>query len=804
MGGYAVIQAQFADPKASAPAASSRVRNACLSACGQRSSDSGQSMRFERPLAIREKVPDADCLSFGPLRACRSQARHRLPSRSMACTRSSEEWRTVRAQSQKVWQLEMTQCSREWTVHHRLTAHRFRKAAIHVVLAASLAVVAPSEVFGQSSGRQSNAVDLTELSIEDLMAIRVTSVSKKEQTLAKTGAAAFVITQEDIHNSGATNIPDVLRMAPGVDVAQIDANRWAISIRGFNSVYANKVLVLIDGRSVYRASFSGVLWDQQDVPLEDIDRIEVIRGPGGTVWGENAVNGVINIITKDSRETHGALISAGGGNRNTADSLVQYGGAAGSNGSYRAFGRYFDGNHTVTPAGQPATDGWHGSHGGFRSDWNLSQRNTVSVQGDLMRTAGGESVYAIFPNIPLATNLDEPVTNGLGDIMAHWEHTLANGAQTSLQIYYEYVHRTGDEGLDQHYRTIDVEFQHHLSVGSRHDVVWGMDYRMDDTSLRSTTVHSYQFDPSHRLDNLVAAFLQDQITITKSFFLTLGSKFEHNDYTGFEYEPSVQAVWTPSERHTVWASVSRAIRQPAMLETNSKLNLGLFELGGGDFAISTATGNPHPQSEELLDFETGYRNQIGKRFSVDLTGFLSYYRNLEAIDPQEPFVSNGPGLPHLVFPGTFAFNAHGRDYGAEVFVNWDASSRLRISSGYSFLNMLTMPNASISGSAVFEPSTDSPRHQPQMRGHLRLRRNLDWDASVAYTSNLGHAAPALASVPGYTRVDSRLGWRPGEHWEFSIVGQNLTSGHHLEFGDTLEINGTLIPRTVFAKVAWRF
>ena len=260
---------------------------------------------------------------------------------------------------------------------------------------------------------------------------------------------------------------------------------------------------------------------------------------------------------------------------------------------------------TPNAGGQPGADGWHGSHGGFRTDWDLSPRDTLSVQGDLMRTAGGENVYAIFPNIPLATNLNEPVTNSVGDMMANWEHTLANGSQISLQVYYDYVHRFGDEGVDQYSRTTDVEFQHHLSIGARQDVVWGLDYRVDDTSLTGTTAYSYQFVPSHRLDNLASTFLQDQITITKSFAITLGSKFEHNAYTGFEYEPSAQAVWTPSVRQTLWASASRAIRQPAMFETDAKFNIGLYPLGGGEFGIATLSGDPHPRTKA-----SGLRNRL--------------------------------------------------------------------------------------------------------------------------------------------------------------------------------------------------
>jgi iron complex outermembrane receptor protein len=695
-------------------------------------------------------------------------------------------------------QSKMTHCPREWTTH-AFTAHRFRIPAIYLAVAAALSTVAPHKVFGQGSGQQSGTVDLTQASLEDLMNIEVTSVSKKEQPLAKAGAAVFVITQEDIHRSGATNIPDVLRLAPGVDVAQIDANRWAISIRGFNAIYGNKVLVLIDGRSVYLDSFSGVFWDQQDVLLEDIDRIEVIRGPGGTVWGANAVNGVINIITKDSRKTHGGLVSAGGGSPTAADGLAQYGGTIGSTGSYRAFGHYSDVNNSVTPAGQPATDGWHSSHGGFRTDWDLSPQDTLSVQGDVMQTAGGENVTAIFPNIPLQTTLNEPVTNGLGDILARWEHTLKGGSQTSLQVYFNYVHRFGDGGGDQYYRTADVEFEHHLSIGARHDVVWGLGYRLDDTVLDAPLAYSEQFEPNRRLDSLVSFFLQDEIAITKSFSLTLGSKFEHNAYTGFEYEPSAQAVWTPSPRNTVWASASRAIRQPALIDLGPRVDLDVVPLGGGSFGIVTLFGDPHLKSEELRDFEVGYRDQIGKRLSIDLTGFLSYYRNLQTIQPQSSYLStNGSGVPYLVIPESFAFDGHGRDYGAEAFVNWNASGRLILSSGYSFLNMATEPGASSpAGTFMNANEADSPQNQFQIRGHFGLRRNLDWDASAAYTS-------PLANVPGYTRVDSRLGWQPGEKLEFSIVGQNLLSPRHLEFVDTIPINGTEVPRSVFAKVVWRF
>ena len=277
--------------------------------------------------------------------------------------------------------------------------------------------------------QNSTPSDLTQVSLEDLMNMQVTSVSKKGQNLKKTGAAVFVINQEDIRRSGVTNIPDLLRMAPGVDVARIDANTWAISIRGFNYRYSSRVLVLIDGRTVYTPTFSGVFWDEQDVPLEDIDRIEVIRGPGGTVWGANAVNGVINIITKSSKDTQGGLVTAGTGSEQSADGLFQYGGKAGQKGHYRVFGRYFNVENSARAGGGPAADGWHGSHGGFRSDWNPSDRDAVTVQGDLFGTSEGQTVTTLFSNqLPDFRTLNDKVTVGSGNVLGRWNHTFSNGS----------------------------------------------------------------------------------------------------------------------------------------------------------------------------------------------------------------------------------------------------------------------------------------------------------------------------------------------------------------------------------------
>jgi iron complex outermembrane recepter protein len=379
------------------------------------------------------------------------------------------------------------------------------------------------------------STDLAEASLEDLMNTQVTSVSRKEQKLSKVAAAIYVITQEDIRRSGATTIPDLLRMVPGLDVAQVDANSWAISSRGFNDPRANKLLVLIDGRTVYDPTFSGVYWDQQSVPLEDVERIEVIRGPGATVWGANAVNGVINIITKSSKATQGGLVTAGGGS-SEAHELVQYGGKAGRNGTYRIFGSYDNYNNHVNKADQSADDAWHLTHGGFRSDWDLTPRDTLTAEADII--AGRErqvltTFISLYP--PLAATFDNPIRPGGGDILGRWTHTFSGRSDMALQVYYNGINRT-DYGARELSNTFDLDFQHHLAIGSRQDVVWGFEYRHTSDSILQG--YAISFNPSSLSQNLTSAFVQDEIRLADSVSLTLGSKIEHNIYTGFEAEPS--------------------------------------------------------------------------------------------------------------------------------------------------------------------------------------------------------------------------------------------------------------------------
>jgi iron complex outermembrane receptor protein len=642
--------------------------------------------------------------------------------------------------------------------------------------------------------------DLSKISLEDLMNVQVTSVSKKEQKLSRAGAAVSVLTQEDIRRSGATNIPDLLRLVPGVDVAQIDANTYAISIRGFNNRLADKVLVLIDGRTVYTPTTSNVYWDQQDVPLEDIERIEVIRGPGGTVWGANAMNGVINIITKTSQSTQGGLVSAGGGSQGTERGLVRYGGRIGAKGTYRAFGNYLNTGNLTASDGTRAADGWNMMHGGFRSDWDLSKRDNVTVQGDLLRTGEGQTINVTFSNaLPLQGTFNEKVTVDAENILGRWNHIFANGSDTSLQVYLDRYKRH-DEGVTETLDTADFDWQHHISVGSRNNVVWGLGYRV--TSDEHVPGYGKTYVPLAQTKNLYSTFVQDEIAISKSLWLTLGSKFEHNAFSGFEYEPSAQLVWTPTSRQAAWFSVARAIRQPSREEETLRVDLATFPLANGGFGLVQLTGDRHHAAEQLRDFEAGYRAQVSRHFSVDLAAFSSYYTHLSTTELKTPFFTLTPAPPHLVTPLVFDSLASAHNYGVEAYANWNVTRHWRISPGYSAIHMRVNLDPASNDTNETEQAANTPQQQVQVRSFLNLTRSLDWDCALSRVGRLREGGDG--AVPGYSRVDSRLGWRVGEYVELSLNGQNLLTPRRAEFHNAYEVRRTLIERSVFGKITWRF
>ena len=646
---------------------------------------------------------------------------------------------------------------------------------------------------GVGLGQQPAAVDLTQASIEDLLKMQVTSVSKKEQNLFKTAASVSVITQEDIRRSGMNNIPDLLRMVPGVDVARISANNWAISIRGFNNRYATKVLVMIDGRSVYTPGFSGVYWDQQMVPLEDIERIEVIRGPGGTIWGADAVNGVVNIITKSAQDTQGGLVRAGTGSEESAQGLVQYGGKSGSHGFYRVFGNYSNVESGFLPQGV-AADGWNASQGGFRWDWN-KDKDKVTLQGDLLRTDEGQTLTTILRDQGYQNaTFNDAVRVGSGDLQGRWTHTFSNGSEASVQLYYDRFTRYDQANSTEN--DADADFQYHFRLGNN-DMVAGAGYRLNTLDYHG--LYDFTFSPAYLSAPLSTAFFQDEIDLTNTLAFTIGSKFEHNAFTGFEFEPSASLAWTPDSRNTFWASVARSIRQPSWFDYNSTLDLATIPLGNGSFGDLLAVGNPAMAAERVFDYELGYRTQVSKKVSLDITGFFSHYDDLRTMEPDGTYFAMSPAPPHLVFLNTWRNLAHAEDYGVEFSGTWNVTSWWRLSPGFSFLQMKILRDASSQDSTVEASAGDNPKHQAQLRSIINLPHHLEWDVSAYYVGAL-----AIGPVPAYTRLDTRLGWRFGEHTDVSIAGQNLLAPHHLEFADGLQVLPTQVERSFVARMTWGF
>jgi iron complex outermembrane recepter protein len=646
---------------------------------------------------------------------------------------------------------------------------------------------------------QQTIPDLMDQSLEDLMTVKVTSVSKTEQTLSRTASAVFVITATDIRRSGATNIPDLLRMVPGIDVAQTNGNTWAISARGLNGRFSSVLLVLVDGRNVYTPSFGGVFWDVLDLPLEDIERIEVIRGPGGTIWGANAVNGVINIITRKAADTQGGIVVGSGGNLDQGSGTVQYGGALGKNTNYRVFSKYFNQNHMPGLDGSDGDDGWHLLRGGFRTDSTLSSKDTLTVQGDVYTGAEGN----IVPSLATVTSpglqysaINVPLSGGF--LQSIWKHALSARSDTTLQISFDRYKR--DDELREERRTLDVDFQHHFAWGTRQDIVWGANYRNTDSHTDGDL--AFSFIPANVNMQLFSLFIQDELTlVTDRLYLTVGTRLDHNNYTGFRLLPSVRGAWTPSSHRMLWAAISRADRMPTELDTSSFIGLGGYTGVGGVPTLVAIVGNPHFNDEGLIAYEAGFRTAIFEHLSIDLAAYYNDYSTQETTEPAAPFFANTPPPPHLVSPLTYENLMHGEAHGFEIAVNWRATARWTLSPGYAFEQIhMHLDSTSQDTGSVLNDEGSSPVHSAEVRSHLDLMHGIAWDASAYFVDRLGSG-----EIPAYTRVDTGLTWRWTERLSCSVVGQNLVRDHHLEFvDDTGSVISTLVKRGAYAKLTWQF
>ncbi len=646
---------------------------------------------------------------------------------------------------------------------------------------------------------QAQQNDLTQVSIENLMNMEVTSVSKKEQKLSQVASAIFVITQEDIRRSGATNIPDLLRMVPGMNVAQINANTWAIAGRGLNGEFANELLVMVDGRAVYTPTTGGVFWDVLDIPLEDIERIEVIRGPGGSVWGVNAVNGVINILTKNASETKGVMLVAGGGNLDQGFGTAQYGGSVGNKFDYRVYTKYLNQDHLPSLTGQDGGDRWHMLRGGFRADGTLSSKDSLTIQGD-MYTGNENNPTTTLPSItsPSLIDTDIPVALSGGFIQSIWNHTFSARSESTLIMSYANYER--DDQLREGRQTVNIDFQHHISWGNRQDFVWGLGYWYSDSHSDGDLFVS--LNPSSLVSDSFNAFVQDEITlIPNRFFLTVGTKLEHNYYTGFALMPSARASYELDPHNMMWAAVSKAERTPDATDASIRLDVAGFPGPGGTPVLISILGNPQIKNEGLIAYEFGYRTTVAKRLSFDLAAYYNDYSNQESTEPSTPFFEATPVPAHLVLPSTYENLIYGETHGVEVAANWKITDRWTLSPGFDF-ERIHMHASPLSQDTQTAPETNGsdPHVQAQLRSHFELSPRWTWDASAYFVDRL-----IAQNVPSYTRLDTGLSWRWKEGVSLSLVGQNLLSDHHLEFIDsTAASRSTEIKRSAYVKLSWRF
>ncbi len=633
------------------------------------------------------------------------------------------------------------------------------------------------------------------MSLESLMNIEVTSVSRKEQRTSQIAAAVFVINQDDIRRSGANNIPDLLRMVPGVQVGQINANTWAISIRGFDQQFSNKLLVLLDGRSVYLPTFSGVFWDVLDVPLEDIERIEVIRGPGATSWGANAVNGVINIITKKASATRGTMLVSGGGNVEPGFATLQHGGSLGRNSDYRVFTKYLNQHDMVSTNAPSAGDGWHIMRGGFRLDTSISSKDELFVLGDIYggRVGGIQRSYPLFSS----GQQYKQTRVGGGYVQSEWSHRYSERTSTALRLSLDHYGRA--DALNEDRDTFNLDFENRL-VRARHDVVWGIGYRYSDSD--SSGSFTLSLIPPTLSTSLFSWFAEDEIALVSDrLWLTLGTKLEHNYYTGFGWMPSVRLAWKESTHHMFWAAVSRALRTPSSVDTGMLLNSPASVLPNALPLLVRTSGNPNFQDETLLAYEGGYRAEITKGLSLDIGGYFNTYDQLKTAEPGTMYLEANPSPTHAVLPLRFANLMEGHTYGLELSTNWKATERWTLQPRYALEQVhLKLDHGSRDLLSLNIAEGGSPHQWAQLESHLDLPRHLGWDVGASFTDRLSGLA-----VPSYVRVDSQLSWDLAENISISMVGQNLLKARHLEFSDPRgAVMPSLLKRSAYAKLVWSF
>lgn len=650
---------------------------------------------------------------------------------------------------------------------------------------------------GGALAQQGN--EYLEMDIAQLMQITITSVAKKPQQLGDSAAAIYVITNDDIHRAGVTTVPEALRLAPGLHVARIDANKWAITSRGFSGNFANKLLVMIDGRTVYSPTFSGVYWDAQDTLLEDIDRIEVIRGPGATIWGANAVNGVINIISKNAAATTGGLVRLSGGTEDTLTTGVRYGTALSETTHARAYLSYHDSDSfTLYETKEDAQDEWDSLRGGFRIDGKPQQGDSWTLQGDLYTNNESQNFYPFWePTFPYLSNKIDSFDSSGWNILGRYSKKLSAEDTLSLQAYYDYTSR--DEALvDQTHKTLDLDLQYEQMLGKRHSMTYGLGYRLIESDFGNTFQVTM---PESRSDDLYSAFIQDEITLlAEKLWLTLGIKWEHNVFTGQEWQPSARILYKVNDKNTLWAAVSRAVRTPSQFEESGSLLLGLDPTSQPYPLRYTMNGDEAYDAEDLMAYELGYRWLPASNLSLDFAVFINQYDNLRNAQPVSMLQYNELALKN---------NFKGTTYGVELATDWKPLDRWRLQLSYAYMGYdMEVENSWFGERVVDITEGGSPKHQVSLLSSLDVLENLQLNLWLRYVDSIETSNSVLSqrtiSVDDYVTLDCNLAWQLHKNVELMLVGQNLLDSSHLEYVTEFSTKPTEVERSVYAKVTFTF
>lgn len=652
-------------------------------------------------------------------------------------------------------------------------------------------------LLAQDQIAQIDPASLKRLSLEELSQIEVTSPAKEPQPAFRVPMAIYVITSEDIRRSGATSIPEVLRLAPGVEVARIEGSKWSVGIRGFGSRLARSVLVLIDGRTVYTTFFAGTYWEVQDTLLEDIDRIEIIRGPGGTIWGPNAVNGVINIITRHTRYTRGVLGSISSGDTAQGILRARYGGGNGRNLNYRGYAKAF----TRGPQyhdNRGNYDDWRGAQTGFRIDWDRSDRETFLFEGDLYQQEAGQRVSLVNYTPPFSRVVEQNADLSGGNLNLRWKRKLRGGSDLQVQTYYDRTNRF-EANFGETRDTGDIDFLVSHPALRRHRISWGGGLRVSSGTARQM-ITGLTFDPATRVDYLLTAFAQDEIELLPDrLSVTIGTKLLRTNFAVFEAEPSVRLMWTPTRNQAYWAAYTRAVRTPSRAERDFYLSgfIGTAPDGAPFFARFNA--NRDFRSEQLNGFEVGFRQLVRPDLYVDVAGFFNRYDDLFSQNlAGAPYLESSPGVPHLLLPAQFRNSLMGSTSGFEIAPEWRPWTWWRLQGAYSLLKV-DVKAMKGSGEVGTPPLVEgsSPEHQVVIQSALEPTKSVEVDLTYRYVSGL-----RAIGIPAYSTGDARVAWRFRPGLEIALVGRNLFQPWHVEFAnDPGPPVG--IRRSAYLELTWR-